>query len=70
MATRQPLHAGRNCTVCATESNQMEVIGHDAIGVDPNAGVLTGLGEQFEKSLVVAVLEEDLPLVGRTIHDV
>lgn len=69
MTTCQPLHEGRNCAFMTPNGYQVEVIRHDAVGMDLNTSVLTRLDEQFDKPLVVAVFEEDLPLVVRTIDD-
>lgn len=50
-------------------SHQVEVIRHDAVGMDLNTSALARLDEQFDKPLVVAIFEEDLTLVVRTIDD-
>jgi hypothetical protein len=49
---------------------QVEVIGHEAKGVDLPAGVLAGSLERRKETLAVGVVQEDALLVVAAVHDV
>ncbi|MFO0748487.1 MAG: hypothetical protein U1F43_22905 [Myxococcota bacterium] len=49
---------------------QVEVVGHERVGVHLDAGALRGLAEHLEEELAVLVLLEDRGAAGAAMHDV
>ena len=60
MGQRQPVHEIGEFTVFMGPQNQMPMVGHQAVGKQPNAGdVFLRLGEDAQERLVIAILVED-----------
>ena len=54
MGERKPTHEAREVVVGAGPDDQVEVIGHDAVGEEPNGDSLVGLGQDVYEGVVVA----------------
>ncbi len=48
---------------------QMMVVGHQDIGVDPQTGALASLGQRFEKPLPILIIVKDLSALVAAGHD-
>ena len=59
MGGKQPAHVIAQVAVAARPEDEMEVVGHEAIGQEADRDAFAGLAEQLEEGSEIAVLVED-----------
>ena len=60
VGVHEPVHPAAQVAVVMGPYNEVEVVGHEAVGQESHGNAQAGLGEQAEERLVVRVMVEDL----------
>lgn len=68
-AAKQVLHAGRNTPLLASYE-QVEMVRHEAIGVDFKTSPVSCDGECIKKDFAVGIVLKDIPMIRTPVHDV
>src|SRR5277367_3551181 len=69
MGRRQPHHVVAQVAITSRPEHEMEMIGHQAKCQQANIAALPGLGQEFDKSIKVALFAEDHTSIVTAIHD-
>lgn len=59
MGHRQPSHESGQVAIASGPEDEVEVVGHDAVGQHPHGVARGGVGEDAEEGAIIAVVVED-----------